>query len=182
MAKGWGRREGALPGADPQGDIPLARREGGPAPTGPVPSRWGASGTGRAEQPQEAGRRAPPQSSGEPEPGLGEGDVGRSLFFQVPKTEVTTPAPCGGGRGQGVRPRSGEGCPTPPTSSRQLSCPPTSSLTFRGLRHGGTQAVHMVTPIAVVTEQQLVLGGETRPAGTLGAWVPETGVGGWGRG
>lgn len=40
----------------------------------------------------------------------------------------------------------------------------------------------MVTPIAVVTEQQLVLGGETRPAGTLGARAPETGVGGWGRG
>lgn len=40
----------------------------------------------------------------------------------------------------------------------------------------------MVTPIAVVTKQQLVLGGETRPAGTLGARAPETGVGGGGRG
>lgn len=40
----------------------------------------------------------------------------------------------------------------------------------------------MVTSIAVITEQQLVLGGETRPAGTLGARAPETGVGGWGRG
>lgn len=40
----------------------------------------------------------------------------------------------------------------------------------------------MVTPIAVITKQQLVLGGETRPAGTLGVRAPETGVGGWGRG
>lgn len=59
---------------------------------------------------------------------------------------------------------------------------PTSSLTFRGLCHGGAQTVHVVTPVAVVTEQQLVLGGETCPAGTLGARAPETGVGGWGWG
>lgn len=50
---------------------------------------------------------------------------------------------------------------------------------FRGLRHGRAQTVHVVSPVAVITEQQLVLGGETRPAGTLGAWAPETG---WGAG
>lgn len=56
---------------------------------------------------------------------------------------------------------------------------PTSSLTFRGLGHGRAQAVHVITSVTVVTEQQLVLGGETRPAGTLGARAPETG---WGAG
>lgn len=95
---------------------------------------------------------------------------------------------------QRVRPPSREGCPTPPIH-RARSSPaerqvqpahpcvlPTSSLTFRGLRHGRAQTVHVVTPITVITEQQLVLGVETRPAGTLGARAPETGVGGWGRG
>ena len=33
------------------------------------------------------------------------------------------------------------------------------ALTFGGLGHGGAQAVHVVPPVAVVTEQQLVLGG-----------------------
>jgi len=106
-------------------NIPLAQREGG----GPAPSQarplplplWGTEG-GRAWRSSERqiGKHHP-RGPGEPEPGLGEGDVGRGLLFQVPKTEVTTPAP------------------------------------FRGLRHGGAQAVHVVTPIAVVTKQQLVV-------------------------
>lgn len=135
-----------------------------------------------------------PRGPSEPEPGLGEGDVSRGLLFQVPKTEVTTPAPCGGDQRTGVRCRPRKGYSTPPVRRHSLRqqedgfpaprphVVPTSSLTFRGLRHGGAQAVHVVTPIAVIAKQQLVLGGETRPAGTLGAWAPETGVGGWGRG
>ena len=139
---------------------------------------WGIKERERVEELQEERQvgRHHPRGPGEPEPGLGECDVGRRLLFQVPKTEVTTPAPCGVGRGQAVGSSLGRAAPTPtPTSD-----PP--PLTFRGLRHGGTQAVHVVTPIAVVTKQQLVLGGETRPAGTLGARAPETGVGGGGRG
>lgn len=84
---------------------------------------WGIKERERVEELQEERQvgRHHPRGPGEPEPGLGECDVGRRLLFQVPKTEVTTPAP------------------------------------FRGLRHGGTQAVHVVTPIAVVTKQQLVV-------------------------
>lgn len=109
-----------------------------------------------------------PRGPSEPEPGLGEGDVSRGLLFQVPKTEVTTPAPCGGGQRTGVRCRPRKGYSTPPVRRHSLrqqedgfptSRPhvvPTSSLTFRGLRHGGAQAVHVVTPIAVIAKQQLV--------------------------
>lgn len=162
------------------------------APPTPGPFHCGALRMGRdwRSSKRQVGKHHP-RGPGEPEPGLGEGDVGRGLLFQVPKTEVTTPAPCGAAGGQGVRPRSGQGCPDPlpPSGQQDNHCPtphprvrPSSSLTFRGLCHGGTQAVHVVTPIAVVTKQQLVLGGETRPAGTLGARAPETGVGGGGRG
>lgn len=146
-----GGRERALPGPSThRANIPLAQRAGGgPAPSRapPRPSHCGALRMRREwrSSKRQVGKHHP-RGPGEPEPGLGEGDVGRGLLLQVPKTEVTTPAP------------------------------------FRGLGHGGTQAVHVVTPIAVVTKQQLVLGGETRPAGTLGARAPETGVGGGGRG
>lgn len=111
----------------------------------------------------------------------------------MPKAEVTTPAPCRVG-GQGAKLGTGPGRVALPLPTQrvftkgtvlQATLPhvvPVSSLTFWGLRHGGAQAVHVVTPIAVITKQQLVLGGETRPAGTLGARAPETGVGGWGRG
>lgn len=186
-------------------NIPLAQREGGAparsrAPPLPLPL-WSTEG---GESMEELGKHHP-RGPGAPEPGLGEGDVGRGLLFQVPKTEVTTPAPWGRGGGDrdrelGPGPRRAGPPPSQPadtvpqslvfTSRRTIFNPPptpphavpTSSLTFRGLRHGGTQAVHVVTPIAVVTKQQLVLGGETRPAGTLGARAPETGVGGLGQG
>lgn len=161
----------------------------------PFPSHCGALRAGRELRCSDGqvGKHHP-RGPGEPEPGLGEGDVRRGLLFQVPKTEVTTPAPCGGGQRTGVGCRSGKGYPTPPIRGHSLRqqedgfpspdphVMPTSSLTFWGLRHGGAQAVHVVTPVAVIAKQQLVLGGETRPAGTLGAWAPETGVGGWGRG
>lgn len=173
---------GALLGPPTHGaNIPLAQREGGgPAPSQAPrsPSHCGALRTRREQRSSErqVGKhhlRGP----GEPETGLGERDVGRGLLFQVPETEMTAPAPCGGGqrtgsRGQGVGPsRGGLSSPSHPGAG-----PP---LTFRGLRHGGAQAVHVVAAVAVVTEQQLVLGGETCPAGTLGARAPETG---WGAG
>lgn len=143
----------------------------GPLSGSPRPSHCGALRMRREWRSSErqVGRHHP-RGPGEPEPGLGEGDVGRCLLFQVPKTEVTTPAPCRAGGGQGLG-QVWAGLPPPPPPSDP---PP---LTFRGLRHGGAQAVHVVTPIAVVTKQQLVLGGETRPAGTLGVRAPETGVG-----
>lgn len=97
FAKGWGGKGGRHP------------------PTGPA-SHWQGTGqhlTGRGQAAQPQGVTLSPHTgaqggargrwasttleSGEPEPGLGEGDVGRRLFFQVPKAEVTTPAPCGAG-------------------------------------------------------------------------------------
>lgn len=63
----------------------------------PSPSRYGALRAGRAWRSSKRQiRKHHPRGPGEPEPGLGESDVGRGLLFQVPKTEVTTPAPCGG--------------------------------------------------------------------------------------
>lgn len=74
-----------------------------------------------------------PRGPGEPEPGLGEGDVGRRLLFQVPKTEVTTPAPCGAGGGQGAGSGLGRAAPTP--SPRQtLLLSPSGGSAMGGLR------------------------------------------------
>lgn len=95
-------------------------------------------GSARSSKRQEI---APPKDPGEAEPGLGQGDVSRGLFLQVPETEVAAPAP------------------------------------FRGLRHGRAQAVHVVTSIAVITEQQLVviLRGATQAAGLAFNALPAVG-------
>lgn len=75
-----------------------------------------------------------PRGPGEPEPGLGEGDVGRRLLFQVPKTEVTTPAPCGAGRGQGVGSGLGRAAPTPTPMSDPPPLSPSGGSAMGGLR------------------------------------------------
>lgn len=111
-AKGWGRREGGrergLAGPPTQrANIPLAQREGVAQPPQAFPlllPLWGIKGEARVKALREEGRQAPPQRSGGPEPGLGEGDVGRGLLFQVPKTEVTTPAPWGWPQDRGLGP------------------------------------------------------------------------------
>lgn len=106
MGKEGGRERGPAGPTNPLGKHPSCTEgRGGPAPSraSPVPLHCGAL---RAERARRSSERQigehHPRGPGEPEPGLGEGDVGRGLLFQVPKTEVTTPAPCGGGQRTGI--------------------------------------------------------------------------------
>lgn len=115
-----GRRSPTGP-THPQGTFHLQRENASVPPLGLTPSLPLGTLGGKSQELLEAGKLAPPKGPGGAEPGLSEGDVSRGLLFQVPETEVATPAP------------------------------------FRGLRHGRVQAVHVVTPIAVITEQQLVV-------------------------
>ena len=95
---------------------------------------WGIKEGERVEELREERQvgRHHPRGPGKPEPGLGEGDVGRRLLFQVPKTEVTTPAPCGAGRGQAAG--SGLGSAAPPHPTPDLLLSPSGGSAMGGLR------------------------------------------------
>lgn len=79
MGREEGKERGLLGPPVPRANAPLAEGRGArPLWASPLPPHGARTRRGEAFRGRWA---APPWSPGEPEPGLGEGDIGRGLFF-----------------------------------------------------------------------------------------------------